>query len=558
MSDIIKTQRSLARKATHHRTHQFEDLYRLMCREEWIDAALNHVLSNQGARTAGIDGVTKKALVSATAREAFVLELQAELRQKRFRPVPVRRVYIPKSKDKLRPLGIPTLKDRVVQMLLKMVLEPIWESDFLNCSNGFRPGRRTMDCIARLDSYINNRNKYYWVVEGDIKGAFDSIHHEILLKLLAQRIADRRILNLVDRFLKVGVMEGSLFKSTEVGTPQGGICSPLLANIYLHQIDLFWWNKYGNLNRKEKERRRIRQQGNCALIRYADDWLLLTNGSKAEAYRLRDEIQTFLTEELKLELSVEKTHVTHVNDGFNFLGFHARRYTCQNDRPKLLVIPSQKAVTRLKAKIKEMTDRKRFRDKPLLKFSALNAVLRGWVTYFRHCNAKETAKDLDFWVNERLFRWLQKRHRLPPLKIVSLYKQRENGTRDNWGIRNGETMRYLYRMSDQPITKYRSRNPPNPYLAGEWVTALSPAEAPQPKFVWLGNAENNEEWRELKEEIKAERGAKCDLCGSTENLDLHHLKARRYGGKAVKENLQLLCRSCHTETATFGDHSRLQ
>jgi RNA-directed DNA polymerase len=271
MSDIIKTQRSLARKATHHRTHQFEDLYRLMCREEWIRTALDHVLSNQGARTAGIDGATKKALVSETARVAFVLELQAELREKRFRPVPVRRVYIPKSNDKLRPLGIPTLKDRVVPMLLKMVLEPIWESDFLNCSNGFRPGRRTMDCLARLDSYINNRNKYYWVIEGDIKGAFDNIHHDILLKLLAQRIADQRLLNLVDRFLKAGVMEGSLFKSTEVGTPQGGICSPLLANISLHQLDLFWWNKYGCLNRKEKERRRIRQQGNCALIRYADD-----------------------------------------------------------------------------------------------------------------------------------------------------------------------------------------------------------------------------------------------------------------------------------------------
>ncbi|BAY59167.1 reverse transcriptase (plasmid) [Leptolyngbya boryana NIES-2135] len=558
MSDIIKTQRSLARKATHHRTHQFEDLYRLICREEWIRTALNHVLSNQGARTAGIDGVTKKALMSETARAAFVLELQAELRQKRFRPVPVRRVYIPKSNDKLRPLGIPTLKDRVVQMLLKMVLEPIWESNFLNCSNGFRPGRRTMDCIARLDSYVNNRNKYYWVIEGDIKGAFDNIHHEILLKLLAQRIADQRLLNLVDRFLKAGMMEGSLFKSTEVGIPQGGICSPLLANIYLHQLDLFWWNKYGCLDRKEKERRRIRQQGNCALIRYADDWLILTNGSKAEALRLRDEIQTFLREELHLELSVEKTHVTHVNDGFDFLGFHVRRYTSRNDRPKLLVTPSQKAVTRLKAKIKEMTARKRFRDKPLLKFSALNAVLRGWINYFRYSNAKGTAKDLDFWVNERLFLWLQKRHRLPPKKIIDLYKQREHGTRDNWGIRNGETTLYLYRMSDQPITKYRSRNPPNLYLAGEWVTTLNLAEAPQPEIVWLGNAENNEEWRELKEEIKAERGAKCDLCGSRENLDLHHLQARRYGGKAHKENLQLLCRSCHTGTETFGDHSRLQ
>lgn len=147
-----------------------------------------------------------------------------------------------------------------------------------------------------------------------------------------------------------------------------------MANVYLHQLDRYWWNKYGNLGRKEKERRRTAHQGNCALIRYADDWLLLTNGSKAEAYRLRDEFQAFLRDELKLELSVEKTHITHVNDGFDFLGYHVRRYVSGHDRPKLLVTPSRKAQEHLKAKVKEMTARKRFRDEPLLKFSALNAV----------------------------------------------------------------------------------------------------------------------------------------------------------------------------------------
>jgi RNA-directed DNA polymerase len=558
MSDIIKTQRSLAIKATHNPQHKFDHLYRTICQEEWIATALDKVLANQGARTAGIDGVTKKMFASQEARTSLIRELREELREKRFQPLPVRRVYIPKSNGKVRPLGIATLKDRVVQMLLKMILEPIWESDFLNCSNGFRPQRRSMDCIALLDSYINNRNKYYWAVEGDIKGAFDNIQHGVLLKLVAERVADRHILDLIERFLKAGVMEGGLFKRTELGTSQGSPVSPLMANIYLHQLDLYWWNKYGSLNRKVKERRRSEHAGNCALIRYADDWLLLTNGSKEEAYRLRDEFQSFLAEELKLELSVEKTHVTHVNDGFDFLGFHIRRYVSQDDRPKLLVMPSDKAQMRLKTKVKEMTARKRFRDKPLLKFSALNAVLRGWISYFRHCNAKKAAKDLDYWVNERLFLWLQKRHRLPPRRIIALYKQRQNGTRDNWGIRAGEEMLFLYRMSDQPITKYRSRKLPNPYLTGEWITEVETAEAPLPNYVWLGNAENNEEWREIKVAVKAERGAQCESCGSKMNLDLHHLKARRYGGQDVKENAQLLCEPCHVQTPSYGDHSRLQ
>jgi len=557
MSDIIKTQRSLAVKATHNPAHKFDHLYRLICQEEWIGAALASVLTNKGARTAGIDGITKKTVASDEAKTYFTHLIQAELRDHRFVPAPVRRVFIPKANGKTRPLGIATLKDRVVQMLLKMVLEPIWESDFLNCSNGFRPGRRTMDCIALLDSYINNRTKYYWVVEGDIKGAFDHIHHEILLSLLTERIADRRLLDLVARFLEAGVMEGQLFRHTELGVPQGAICSPLLANVYLHQLDLYWWNTYGGLTRKVKERRRAEHQGNCALIRYADDWLLLTNGSKAEAYRLRDEFQTFLWEHLKLELSVEKTHVTHVNDGFDFLGYHVRRYVARDDRPKLLVTPSATAQDRLKAKVKEMTDRKRFRDKPRLKFVALNAVLRGWITYYRHCNAKEIAKDLDYWVNDRVFLWLQKRHRLPPRRIITLYKQRQDGRRANWGLRNGEQWLYLYRMSDQPLTKYRSRNPANPYLAGDWVPAVEDPETPLPEYIWLGNAENNEEWRELKAEVKAERGAQCELCGSKVDLDLHHRKARRYGGQDAKENAQLLCERCHVQTPTYGDRCRL-
>lgn len=551
MSDIIKTQRSLAIKAQYQKEHQFDHLYRLICRQEWIEEALKTILSNQGSKTAGIDGVTKKALQSDTAKAEFVRELEAELRSKQFRPMPVRRIYIPKSNGKTRPLGIPTIKDRVVQMLVKMVLEPIYESDFLNCSNGFRPGRRTQDCIARLDSYINRRNKYYWVIEGDIKGAFDSIHHQILMKLLAQRIADKRFLRLVERFLKAGIMAGRLFKRTETGTPQGAICSPILANIYLHQLDLYWWNKYGNLHRKEKERRRNKHMGNCALIRYADDWLLLTNGGKAEAMRLKEEFKTFLAEELKLELSPEKTRITHVNQGFDFLGFHVQRYVKSNDRPKMLVIPASENLKKLKLKVKEMTRRKWFQDSPQLKISALNAVLRGWINYYRHTNVKKIAKDLDFWVNERLFLWLKKRHKVSVLKVLSMFKHRENDKRWNFGVVNGDNHFFLYRMSDLPLKKYRSRSPENPYLQGDWTTTASQPEKSLSQRVWMGNAENVT-WRELKENIKAERGAKCEECGTLGKLDLHHINSRKHKGKDTENNLKLLCRTCHAKTPSFG------
>jgi RNA-directed DNA polymerase len=226
MDDITKTQQSFAIKALHNPEHRFADLYHLICRDDWIAFALRAVLSNTGSRTAGIDGISKKQLATEENQARFIAELQADLKAGRFKPLPVRRQYIPKDGGKMRPLGIPTIRDRVVQMLVKMLLEPIWESDFLDCSQGFRPGRRTMDCIAPLYGYMNPRIKAYWVVEGDIRGCFDHIQHAILLKLIERRVADQRVVALVRDFLRAGVMEGVLFRRTEEGTPQGGVVTP--------------------------------------------------------------------------------------------------------------------------------------------------------------------------------------------------------------------------------------------------------------------------------------------------------------------------------------------
>ena len=250
---ILKTQRSFARKGEAVRNHRFEDLYYLICREDWIRTALERVLANRGSRTAGVDGINKDVLKTEAERNAFIEELQSDLKSGNFEAIPVKRTWIDKpSKKEKRPLGIPVIRDRVVQQLLKMLMEPIWESDFLDCSHGFRRGRRTMDCIYTFYSRVHTVNKYYIAIEGDIRKCFDRINHKILLKLVRKRIADRRIVKLIEAFLKAGVMEGKLFQETPEGTPQGGILSPLLANIYLHVLDEWWHEKFNSLSQERK------------------------------------------------------------------------------------------------------------------------------------------------------------------------------------------------------------------------------------------------------------------------------------------------------------------
>jgi retron-type reverse transcriptase len=199
MSDILKTQRSFARKAQAIPEHRFENLYHLICREDWMEAALKHVLSNKGARTPGIDGITKEHLETEDERAEFLETLRTDLKSGTYQPMPVYRVWLDKpGKQEKRGLGVPTIRDRVVQELLRMLMEPIWESDFLECSNGFRPGRRTMDCISYFYSRVHTVNKYFWTIEGDIRKCFDKINHRILVKLIRRRIADNRIIHLIE------------------------------------------------------------------------------------------------------------------------------------------------------------------------------------------------------------------------------------------------------------------------------------------------------------------------------------------------------------------------
>jgi group II intron reverse transcriptase/maturase len=554
MDDIRKTQESFARKAQMQPEHRFGDLYHLICREDWIRYALEKVLSNPGSRTAGVDKISRKHLKEDEQKTVFTLTLQAELKDGTYRPQPVKRRWIPKANGKQRPLGIPTLKDRVVQMTLKMLLEPIWESDFLDCSNGFRPGRRTMDSISVCRSRITTQNKYLWVVEGDIKGCFDHVQHEILLRLVKQRVQDKRIIALIETMLTAGIMENGLFQHTEEGTPQGGILSPLLANIYLHQFDLWWWKKYGKLTLYEKAKRRRTGIGNCLLTRYADDFILLCNGSKAEAEKIREEAKQILWDKLQLELSLEKTHITHVTDGFDFLGYHLEWKLPKDQKPWLRVTPTQKSIERFKRTIKEQTRRSTLYQSPLEKVLGLNRVIRGWNQYYEYVNATQDAGKLTFWANDRLFLWLKKRHKKGARWVIQHYRQREKkGSSNRWNLgvkdESGQ-MVFLYQMTDLHRKIYYARKHPHPYLI-ETENDTFPDDA-FPLY-WEGKTTPEKAaWAEMRLAVLQRDGYHCMECGNSNHLHVHHIRPRRKGGAPRTDNLKTLCKDCHAKTPSWG------
>jgi RNA-directed DNA polymerase len=322
--NIGEMQRKLSLWATQDKERKFYDLYDLLCGKDWLQLAHDYVAQNAGSKTAGCDGLNMGSFDEDL--EGNLLRLQQNLKEKTFAACPARRVYIPKPDGKMRPLGIPTICDRIVQEAIRMVLEPIFEADFKQYSFGFRPNRCTMDAIKCLTWSVQERKKYFWIVEGDISAYFDTINHRKLMKLLGRRIADTKLLQLIWTFLRSGVMERKLFKDTNLGTPQGGIISPLLANVYLHELDTYM-ERYTALPSKEKTVRRSQGLANFVYVRYADDFVVLCNGTRVQAEQIRDELQQFLAESLHLTLSMEKTKVTHLT--------RANASNC----PGILVIP---------------------------------------------------------------------------------------------------------------------------------------------------------------------------------------------------------------------------
>lgn len=379
--------------AKRSRTRRFHALYDKVYRMDILDRAWRQVKANKGS--AGIDNETISDIFQR-GEDAVITEIQQMLKDGKYRPKKVKRVYIPKSDGRRRPLGIPIVRDRIVQTALKQVIEPIFEADFLECSYGFRPNRSAHDAVEEIRRTTNAG--YRVVLDADIKEFFDNIDHDKLLGFVQQRVSDRRALKLIRQWLKSGVMDGGIERETEIGTPQGGVISPLLANIYLHEFDKFW------AQQREVEGK---------LVRYADDFVILFRTEKEAEQGL--ELVKEKLRELGLELNEEKSKIMDITEGdkgFDFLGFHHRRVRSKKYKKYYTQNwPSRRSMKAIRTKIRNFLG-----QRAILTWSidevvrVLNPILRGWMNYYRYGNSTKRFGQIDFYVNERLTIWWSKKH----------------------------------------------------------------------------------------------------------------------------------------------------
>jgi group II intron reverse transcriptase/maturase len=394
---VRELQRALYRAAKAEPGRRFHALYDKVYRRDVLERAWGQVRANRGA--AGIDRVTLAA-VEQHGVDRLLDELAADLKDGSYRPLPARRVFIPKPGTvERRPLSIPTVRDRIVQTALKMVIEPIFEADFEPCSFGFRPRRAAHDALQVLiDEAARGRR---WVVETDIANCFEAIPHDRLMQAIEERIVDRQILKLLRVLLRAGVMEEGTVRRRISGTPQGGVVSPLLCNVFLHRLDRDWQTR-----------------GCGVLVRYADDLVVMCR-TETEAQRALAALRTLLSE-LGLEPKQAKTRIVHLREGgegFDFLGFHHRYVRGRTRRSRHITFlarwPSHKAMQHARDRIRELTARERLLLSVEDVVQDLNNFLRGWAGYFRYGNSARPFDKIGTYALARLSLFVAKRHHKP-------------------------------------------------------------------------------------------------------------------------------------------------
>ena len=461
---VRRMQAKLHRWAGEDPSRRFGDLFNLVYDPAFLVHAWERVSTNRGARTPGVDKATAARIETWIGVGVFLGQIRDSLKSGGFAPVEVRQVMIPKANGKLRKLGIPTIADRVVQASLKLVLEPIFEADFQSCSYGFRPNRRAQDAISEIHLFASRPSNYQWVLECDIKACFDEISHTALTDRLRARIKDKRVCALVKAFLKSGVFtELGDREDTLTGTPQGGILSPLLANIALSALDDHFarqWHQEMGTSR-QRANRKAKSLGSWRLIRYADNFVLMVNGDRHHAEALREEVAAALAP-LRLRLAPEKTRVVHIDEGFTFLGFDIRRMRKRGTQKYYVyTTPSRKAIQAIKDKVSARTYRSTRHQELDELIRSLNRSLAGWADYFRHGVSKAAFSAIDSHTWLRLMRWIRRKyegkHRLGMKELRNRFCDK------GWRFaRNGVA---FTGASSVAVTRYRYRgnNIPTPW-----------------------------------------------------------------------------------------------
>jgi RNA-directed DNA polymerase len=446
---VLAMQTKLHQWAVSDAGRRFDDLYNLVYDPAFLVVAWDRVRSNKGARSAGVDGIAPRSIEPGGGE--FLEGIRDDLKARRYTPSRVRERMIPKASGKLRRLGIATAADRVVQAVLKLVLEPVFEADFKPCSYGFRPRRRAQDAIAEIHYLGTPARNYEWVFEADITACFDEISHSALQERVRRRVGDKRVLGLVKAFLQAGILsEDGVDRNTITGTPQGGILSPLMANIALSVLDEHFARKWEALG-PDWQRAKRRKAGVPAyrLVRYADDFVVMVGGTRQHAEALWDETSRVLAP-IGLRLSEEKTRVCHIDEGFDFLGFRIQRRSWRGRTGKRAVYtyPSKKALASVMDKVRTITRRRKHRTLADL-LRLLNRVLRGWCNYFRHGVSAQTFHYLDHFTWWRVVGWMRKRH--DGLNWGTLHRRYLPG----WEIRDGQTE--MFRPYTVAVDRYRYR-----------------------------------------------------------------------------------------------------
>lgn len=489
---------------------------------------------NAGKKTPGIDNTTA---MSNEARWNIFLELKKTSRREwADEAKPVKRIYIPKPNGNFRPLGIPTIKDRIIQNMVKNALEPEWEAVFETSSYGFRPGRSCHDALSRVYLATARQKKKLWVLDADIKGCFDNINHETLLQIIGNFPENKIIM----AWLKAGYCE---FPNEDVvepktGTPQGGVISPLLANIALHGMEQILGIKtisttghnYGT--------------NTYTLIRYADDFLVLA-ATKEQCIKAKELLEPWLKNR-GLEFAPEKVHITHLREGIKFLGCSIKLYGKINQ--KLLIKPHPESVTALKKRLKELWLKYKGQA-PHVIIKQLNPIIRGWANYYKPWVSSEVFASLDHIMWHRAWRFAKRRH---PHKNHTWIAEKYFGTQEGFSQNKwrffglwGNTKLFLLKFSDFKITRHvmvkNNMDPDNP--AKKVIAYWDKRTAHKQKQVWA-NYESRMKLAKKQYHI-------CPICNESlyndEELHVHHIKPKKLGGLDTYGNLTILHEMCHRQ-----------